>query len=222
VWLCRGARLRAASRIAAHSCSRQQRCIRPATMLASTALLRGFGSTSSSSRVVDGRGERGCVANSPLPEGTASALLCRCLHLRGAWSAHLSRAQMPRGGDESRSVGEAYGKLMDGAEKVPDSIDTVWKAAAYGDTDALKELLEADAAAANLADPSGYRPLHVRDAPSTRASESRTRPWAGKRFYMLKAVPRLAALVEGQQLQRWMWLALVPPPSNGTKICESG
>jgi hypothetical protein len=162
------------------------------------------------------------VANSPLPEGTASALLCRCLHLRGAWSAHLSRAQMPRGGDESRSVGEAYGKLMDGAEKVPDSIDTVWKAAAYGDTDALKELLEADAAAANLADPSGYRPLHVRDAPSTRASESRTRPWAGKRFYMLKAVPRLAALVEGQQLQRWMWLALVPPPSNGTKICESG
>lgn len=61
-----------------------------------------------------------------------------------------------------KEIGEVYGDLVAQKEKMPDTIDTVWKAAAYGDTDVLKELLEADAAAANQADPSGYRPLHVR------------------------------------------------------------
>lgn len=38
-------------------------------------------------------------------------------------------------------------------------IDNVWKAAAYGDTDKLKELLETDGSQVNAADPSGYVPL---------------------------------------------------------------
>jgi IS5 family transposase len=81
-----------------------------------------------------------------------------------------------------KEIGEVYGNLVAQKEKVPDTIDTVWKAAAYGDTDVLKELLEADAAAANVADPSGYRPLHVRRVhPVCRASlRSATRPCGGR------------------------------------------
>ena len=40
-------------------------------------------------------------------------------------------------------------------------IDTVWKAAAYGDTDKLSEILEKEPNLANEADTSGYRPLQV-------------------------------------------------------------
>mmetsp|Transcript_16074 Transcript_16074/g.22186 ORF Transcript_16074/g.22186 Transcript_16074/m.22186 type:complete len:613 (-) Transcript_16074:190-2028(-) len=59
-----------------------------------------------------------------------------------------------------QTFGETYGKIADQKDKVTaDEIDTVWKAAAYGDTDKLKEMLEADVSRVNQPDQSGYLPL---------------------------------------------------------------
>eukprot|EP00959_Pyramimonas_sp_CCMP1952_P251843 5261943-Pyramimonas_sp.AAC.1 len=64
----------------------------------------------------------------------------------------------------STSVGEAYSKIADDNKKdevAAEEIDTVWKASAYGDTDKLKEILEADGKLANSPDEAGRLPIQV-------------------------------------------------------------
>mmetsp|Transcript_31944 Transcript_31944/g.69755 ORF Transcript_31944/g.69755 Transcript_31944/m.69755 type:complete len:635 (-) Transcript_31944:26-1930(-) len=71
-------------------------------------------------------------------------------------------AEQQASSSKPTSVGEAYGKIADDNKKdevAADEIDTVWKASAYGDTDKLKEMLEADRKLANTPDEAGRLPI---------------------------------------------------------------